>query len=172
MASIFSIEGLKERASGLFNRTKDWILSGRKLFHFDYYKELYYRFRQELGVFSFIQLVAVVLVFLAFMVLPLLAVIGTAFNVNGVFNLLWFRLIFSDPRFWPVNGCSGVPIEIVGNYLYIRGVDCGAIINSIYVGLATTLISTLIGVTLAFFMARYDFYGKSILRILILIPIL
>lgn len=173
MASIFSVEGLKQRASGLFNRTKDWILSGRKLFHFDYYKELVHRYRQEMGVFSSIQLLAVVVIFLIFMVIPLFAVIGTAFSVNGVFDFLWFRLIFSDARFWPVNGCSTrLPIEIVGDYLYIRGVDCGAIINSIYVGLSTTLISTLIGVALAFFMARYDFYGKSILRILILIPIL
>ena len=173
MASIFSVEGLKQRASGLFNRTKDWILSGRKLFHFDYYKELAHRFRQEMGVFSSVQLIAVILVFLVFMVLPLFAVIGSAFTVNGVFDILWFRLIFSDARFWPVNGCSTrPPIEIVGSYLYIRGVDCGAIINSIYAGLATTLISTVIGVALAFFMARYDFYGKSILRILILIPIL
>ncbi len=172
MASILSKEGFKLRFSGFSNRTRDWILSGRKFFHFEYYKELLHQFRSQMGVFSSIQLAAVILVFIFFMVLPLLAVIGSAFTANGVFSLIWFRIIFTDPRFWPVNGCTGVPIQLIGDYLYIRGVDCGAIINSIYVGLSTTLISTLIGVTLAFFMARYDFHGKSILRILILVPIL
>ncbi|MFX1317810.1 MAG: ABC transporter permease, partial [Promethearchaeota archaeon] len=172
MASIFSMDGFKLKVTGFAHRTKDWILSGRKLFHFDYYKDLLQKFRQQMGVFSSVQLLAVIVVFVLFMVLPLFAVIGTAFTANGTFSLLWFRIIFTDPRFWPVHGVTGVPIEIIGDYLYIRGFDCGAILNSIFVGLSTTLISTLIGVALAFFMARYDFYGKSILRILILIPIL
>ena len=172
MASLFSIDGIKERVTGWFQRTKERVLSGRQLFTKKYYLNAYQQFRSELGVFSTVQLIAVIAVFAMFMILPLLSVIGTAFVINGQFSLIWFQLIFSDPRFWPVNGVSGIPIERVGDYLYIRGVDAGAILNSVYVGLATTGISTFIGVTLAFFMARYDFRGKSVLRVLLLIPIL
>jgi iron(III) transport system permease protein len=172
MASIFSIEGLKEKASSWFHRSKERVLSGRQLFTKKYYKNLYYQFRGELGLFSSVQLIAVIVAFGLFMILPLMSVIGTAFVINGRFSLIWFQLIFSDPRFWPVSGISGVPIERIGDYLYIRGVDCGAILNSVYVGLLTTAISTFIGVTLAFFMARYEFRGKSILRVLLLIPLL
>ena len=48
----------------------------------------------------------------------------------------------------------------------------GIIVNSLYSALLTTLFSTLIGVALAFIMARYDFRGKAILRTLLLVPLL
>ncbi len=58
------------------------------------------------------------------------------------------------------------------NTLVIQGVDAGAIVNSLYAGLLTTLFSTAIGVTLAFIMARYEFRGKTFLRVALLIPLL
>lgn len=58
------------------------------------------------------------------------------------------------------------------NTLVIQGVDAGAILNSLYAGFLTTLFSTAIGVILAFIMARYEFRGKTILRVLLLVPLL
>ncbi|MFX0168458.1 MAG: ABC transporter permease [Candidatus Hodarchaeota archaeon] len=172
MTGTLSEDGLKMRVTNWLRRRKEQILSWRKFFTWQYWVNLYIQLRSELGTFSLLQLLVVIFVFALFMILPLISVIWTAFVINGQFSLLWFQLIFSDARFWPVGGISGVPIELVGDYLYIRGIDAGAILNTIYVGLATTVISTLIGVALAFFMARYEFRGKSILRVLLLIPIL
>ncbi len=55
---------------------------------------------------------------------------------------------------------------------YIAGVDAGSIINSLYSAFLTTIFATSIGVVLAFIMARYEFRGKTILRIALLVPLL
>ncbi len=55
---------------------------------------------------------------------------------------------------------------------YISGVDAGAIVNSLYAAFLTTIFATSIGVALAFIMARYEFRGKTILRVALLIPLL
>lgn len=65
-----------------------------------------------------------------------------------------------------------IDYSAAANTLVIQGVDAGAIVNSLYAGLLTTLFSTAIGVTLAFIMARYEFRGKTILRVLLLVPLL
>ncbi len=138
--------------------------------------------RRELDPLTLVQLIAVLVIFLLFMVLPLFSVIGTAFSHNGIPSSFWFVHVFTEPsgKYWPIRivpggidwGFQDVPIELVGETLYIRGIDMGGILNSIMVGLMTTLWSTLIGVALAFIMARYDFFGKTVIRILLLIPML
>ncbi len=55
---------------------------------------------------------------------------------------------------------------------YITGVDAGSIVNSLYAAFLTTIFATSIGVVLAFIMARYEFRGKTFLRIALLIPLL
>ncbi|TFG30322.1 iron ABC transporter permease, partial [Candidatus Thorarchaeota archaeon] len=47
-----------------------------------------------------------------------------------------------------------------------------AIINSIYVAIIVTGFSVLLGVFLAFIVARYDFFGKSIIRTVLIFPLL
>ncbi|MFW9831545.1 MAG: ABC transporter permease, partial [Candidatus Thorarchaeota archaeon] len=118
------------------------------------------------------------------------------FDVIDSWSLFWFQIILGDRYYLPlfvVQAASNNPVHIhpLGFYfqvrgpvyelvqvgtnqyaLLIQGVDMGVIMNSIYSALLTTAFSTVIGVTLAFIMARYDFRGKTILRTLLLIPLL
>ncbi|OLS20841.1 MAG: Molybdate/tungstate transport system permease protein WtpB [Candidatus Heimdallarchaeota archaeon LC_2] len=63
--------------------------------------------------------------------------------------------------------------EVLGETWYIiEGVDHGIILNSIIIAVFTTIISLIIGISLALFMAKRDFRGKQLVSMLILIPLI
>jgi iron(III) transport system permease protein len=150
---------------------------------------------REMDPLSLVQLIAISVIFALFLVLPLWYVMASAFVQEGVPSLFWFNLLFSQRRYFPftlVGGyassssasflhahpigfeflVTGQFVQISGDTMIISGVDMGVIMNSIYSGLVTTAFSTIIGVALAFIMARYDFRGKTVLRTLLLVPLL
>jgi iron(III) transport system permease protein len=95
---------------------------------------------------------AAVLVFLwlffgAFMLYPLGYVFSNALFTADGFSLIFFKLMLSSP-----------------NYVAILA-------NSINLGLAVTLFTTLLSLPLAFLLVRYEFPGKGLLNGLILIPL-
>lgn len=55
--------------------------------------------------------------------------------------------------------------------LVISGLSSSTLVSTLFVALGTTFVSALIGVALAFIIARYEFYGKNLLRVLILFPL-
>jgi iron(III) transport system permease protein len=85
--------------------------------------------------------------FIVFMLYPLGYVFSGAFFTDEGFSLIFFRLMLSSP-----------------NYTVILA-------NSINLGLAVTLFTTLLSLPLAFLLVRYDFPGKGLLNGLILIPL-
>jgi len=85
--------------------------------------------------------------FLAFMLYPLGYVFSNAFFTAEGFSLIFFKLMLSSP-----------------NYVDILA-------NSINLGLAVTLFTTLLTLPLAFLLVRYEFPGKGLLNGLILIPL-
>jgi len=95
---------------------------------------------------------AAVLIFLwlffgAFMLYPLGYVFSNALFTADGFSLIFFKLMLSSP-----------------NYVAILA-------NSINLGLAVTLFTTLLSLPLAFLLVRYEFPGKGLLNGLILIPL-
>jgi iron(III) transport system permease protein len=85
--------------------------------------------------------------FIVFMLYPLAYVFSGAFFTDEGFSLVFFGLMLSSP-----------------NYTVILA-------NSINLGLAVTLFTTLLSLPLAFLLVRYDFRGKGLLNGLILIPL-
>jgi iron(III) transport system permease protein len=85
--------------------------------------------------------------FIVFMLYPLGYVFSGAFFTDEGFSLVFFGLMLSSP-----------------NYTVILA-------NSINLGLAVTLFTTLLSLPLAFLLVRYDFPGKGLLNGLILIPL-
>jgi iron(III) transport system permease protein len=85
--------------------------------------------------------------FIVFMLYPLGYVFSGAFFTDEGFSLVFFGLMLSSP-----------------NYTVILA-------NSINLGLAVTLCTTLLSLPLAFLLVRYDFPGKGLLNGLILIPL-
>jgi iron(III) transport system permease protein len=84
--------------------------------------------------------------FIVFMLYPLGYVFSNAFFTSEGFSLIFMKLLFSSP-----------------NYTIILA-------NSVNLGLAVTLFTTLLSLPLALLLVRYNFPGKGLLNGLILIP--
>ena len=91
-------------------------------------------------------LIGLTIFFGAFMIYPLVYILINAFYVDGKFTLFFFWLMAKDPVQWNI------------------------VLNSINLGLAVTIATTLLSLPMAFAMVRYDFKGKGLLSGLILVP--
>ena len=113
---------------------------------------------------------------LAFLVIPVLVMLLTAFVYNGHVSLFWFKSIFGSPYYFNPLHPEGSLLATIQQgsqtVYYLSGWDFGVVINSILVSLTVMLLTTILGVTFAFVMARYDFPGKNIIRILLFVPLL
>ncbi len=140
--------------------------------------------RRELDRITTIQLIAVVGVFTLFLIMPLISVAAYAFlTTNGEFTLDYMTALFRDPRIWPfiINQSGELDIYLnfnAGAYnsalnaVAVWGWDFGAILNSIYVAVIVTAAAVALGVFFAFLMAKYEFFGKRVIRTLLIFPIL
>lgn len=97
----------------------------------------------SLSVFVF-----TLLFFAAFLLWPVWQILrGGFFDANGAFTVAYFVEVFNNP-------------------LYMDGLK-----NSLLMGIYSTLLALLIALPLAFVADRYDFFGKRLLMILVLLPI-
>ncbi len=90
--------------------------------------------------------VATLLMLLFFLVVPVSVIMVKAFYNDGHFTLDYFRLMFAND------------------------LQTTAIMNSLYIGLATTVITTILTLPLAVINAKFEFPGKGILSGLLLVP--
>jgi len=144
------------------------------------------RLRQEMDSLTWVQLIGILVVFFIFLIWPLVDVIRVSFTLEstGQLTLQHFANLFSDSNVWPwvIDPGTGqmqtylnlnpAVYDAENNLLVVFGWDFGSIINSIYVAIIVTAFSVLIGVFLAFIVARYDFPGKSVIRTMLIFPIL
>ncbi len=113
---------------------------------------------------------------IAFLIIPVLVMLGNAFLYNGKPSLFWFKSIFQSGYYFnPLHpqGSFVTTIEWGGKTVYyFSGLDFGVVVNSIIVSISVMILTTILGVSFAFVMARYDFPGKNIVRILLFVPLL
>jgi len=102
--------------------------------------------RYDLNAANAAVLIFLWLFFIVFMLYPLGYVFSNAFFTAEGFSLVFMKLMFSSP-----------------NYTIILA-------NSVNLGLAVTLFTTLLSLPLALLLVRYNFPGKGLLNGLILIP--
>ena len=105
-----------------------------------------WRRRYDLNPANAAVLIFLWLFFAVFMLYPLAYVFTNAFFTAEGFSLVFMKLLFTSP-----------------NYTIILA-------NSVNLGLAVTLLTTLLSLPLAFLLVRYHFPGKALLSGLILIP--
>jgi ABC-type Fe3+ transport system permease subunit len=123
----------------------------------------------------FIVLSALVLVL--FLVTPILLVMVNAFQPPT--GLPWytnFQRIFSTRDYVRLETLPGeqavTAIPYGDSVLYIvKGVNHGILLNSLLNSLIVTIAATLLGVAVAFTIARYSFPGEEALRILSMVPL-
>ncbi len=144
---------------------------------------------KSIDIFIVAQLVIPLTILLIFLLLPLGSLLYKAFTGSEGFTLNNFKELFSDPRmvashpkldfvdieesyiFRIVNG-TRVPVKVITINIGVHGPDFGIIFNSLFVASCVAVIDLVLGVSAAFIMARYDFPGKSVFRVVILIPML
>ncbi len=111
-----------------------------------------------------------------FLIAPLASILVTAVYVKGEFAFDTIGAIFSNPLFFnPSGGEESYFIRLdhrqdVDVYM-IRGANLGIFLNTLLIGVFTTFLSLVIGVTTALIMARIEIRGKTILGGLLLIPL-
>lgn len=88
------------------------------------------------------------LFFVLFLVYPLLYVFKEAFWIENKFNLTYFKLMVTDPN--------------------IRTL----VINSFKIGVMVTFVTSVVSLPLAYFLTRYRYPGRNMLRSVILIPMI
>ncbi len=140
-------------------------------------KRYMHKFMQDPLSWTIIPIIT--LFFTVFLILPLSFTMYAAFVHNGELNLSAFGTIFNTKKFWdpfPEINDSNFYIQVIApgdgiTTIRIRGLDYGIFLNTIIIGIATTLVSLTLGLTTAFFMARLEFRGKTILSGLLLIPL-
>ncbi|MCG6533573.1 MAG: ABC transporter permease subunit, partial [Syntrophales bacterium LBB04] len=92
---------------------------------------------------------AIWLFFLVFLIYPLIRLFYDSFtNESGLFTLVNFKEFFADS-------------------FYLR-----SLINSLVLGAATVLTTSLIGIPVAFLLLRYDFPGRRLFSYLTIIPMI
>jgi len=101
-----------------------------------------------------IGLLAVVGFVLAFMYIPLFVVIINSFSAQQLSS-------------WPIEDFSLYWWEFAANYEPIRL----ALLNSVIVATAAMVIASILGTLVAFALNRYEFFGKSTVNLLVVLPI-
>ncbi|MFX1369005.1 MAG: ABC transporter permease [Promethearchaeota archaeon] len=186
--------GIIDFFRGLGHRIKNfihWLVSGGKRFvaflrspSTESVKESWKQLRQEMDPLSWIQLAAILVVFGLFLIAPLVQIVFGSFVNEAGFTLEYFfgrgvdygeaTGLFRNPDFMPqfrpedFNWIRPTPAGIVE----IWGIEMGTILNSIFSAIIVTIMSVILGTSFAFLIARYEFSGKSVLRTVLLFPML
>jgi iron(III) transport system permease protein len=128
----------------------------------------------EMDTLSWVQLIAIIVVFGLFLIAPLASVVTGSFVTQSGVSLNLITQLFNNPAYvpqWQPSNFNWIRPTGAGN-IEIWGIDLGVILNSVYVAVAVTIISVILGTSFAFIIARYEFPGKGVLRTLLLFPML
>jgi len=110
--------------------------------------------------------------FIFLLILPLSSIVLRAFLYKGSFSLYWFQSILTNKYFLSLSPKGGKLFEIYGDTLYVWGLDYGIILNSLIIALTVATLCSILGIVTAYIMAKYEFPGKTVLRIGLNIPML
>ena len=112
-----------------------------------------------------------------FMLIPILLVLVQAFTPPAG-GSWWsnFYSVLRSRQYVNFNPIYANPLEVLSLpdgtcTIVLRGVNYGPVLNSLVVASIVTLASTVIGVAIAYVLARYRFLGHSLLRVLATVPL-
>jgi len=130
------------------------------------------RIRREFDGVTVIQTLLSYGLLILFLIAPLFSLLSSAFYFGDQLSLKWFQDILSNPEYVSFTPRGGRLFEVIRGTMYIWGYDYGILLNSLIVALSVTILCSIIGVIVAMIMGRYDFKGKNILKVALLIPLL
>ncbi len=107
-----------------------------------------------------------------FLIAPILMVLVAVTHYN-------FLGIFTDPTMFRVPSFEEflkgfVKSGVLGKNTIVRitGVSFGVVLNSLVTATIVTIVASVLGIVVAFVLARYTFPGKTVFRILAIVPLL
>ncbi len=135
------------------------------------------KLRRELDWLTIVQLAISLSIIFIFLILPVFLLVVNSFYSGGTITFKWFERVLTSREYVSLEPLGGALFKIertgAGVLLFImEGYDYGIILNSILVALFVTIFASIIGLISALIIARYEFPGKNIFRILILVPLL
>ncbi len=132
-------------------------------------RRLLSRLLYELDAFTLVEILFPLFMLVFFLLLPVLSTFEAAAQYR-LSNLLGKS--FWNP--WEPTGQGVRVIEGVGGVsrIVVEGWNFGVILNSVLNAAFVTTIASLLGIVVAFVLARYEFPGKSLLRVMAIIPLL
>ncbi|MCW3990374.1 MAG: iron ABC transporter permease [Candidatus Bathyarchaeota archaeon] len=128
--------------------------------------------KRELDAMTAIQTFIAYAFLLVFLIAPLVLMVGQAFVYQGGASFRWFTDLLSSPEYVSFTSRGGRLFEVRRGVMYLWGHDYGILLNSLIVAFFVTVFCSIIGVVAAMLMGRYRFPGKSLFRVLLLIPLL
>ena len=130
------------------------------------------RIRRELDSLTIIQTFVGYFSLIFFLILPLLSMLVQAFIYQTRVSFYWFWSILSSSDYFSLQAIGGRMWEVRRGILILWGIDHGIFLNSIIIAFNVTLSCCIIGVILAMIMGRYNFPGKRIFQVILLVPLL
>lgn len=130
------------------------------------------RLRREFDAMTIVQTLVGYSTLILFLVLPLFTMMVEAFVYQGRASLHWFWSIATSPEYWSLAPLGGRMFEVRNNIMILWGIDHGILLNSLMVAFNVAVYCSFIGVFLAFIMGRYNFPGKRVFQVLLLVPLL
>jgi len=146
--------------------------------------------RREFDRLTIIQVIIAFSILIFFLLVPIFSMLVSAFIHEGSFTFKHFEDIASDKEMIKIPP-KGTWIKVEERYKFrilpngsrvlvterilaigVEGPDFGYILNTIFVAVVVTIFTSILGLVAAFIMARYDFPGKMLFRVVLLIPML
>jgi ABC-type Fe3+ transport system permease subunit len=128
--------------------------------------------RREFDRMTLLQTLIGFSILIIFLLFPILSMIRRAFLYQGSLSLNWFLNILRSNEYISFPSRGGRLFEVHRGIMYLWGIDHGILLNSLLVALTVTLSCSIIGIIIAMLMGRYRFPGKTIFRVVLLIPLL
>jgi len=135
-------------------------------------KETMEKLRREFDPLTLTQTLISYFMLIGFLILPLSSLVIQGFKSEGGFSLRWFINIMTSPEYVSLQSRGGRMFEVRRGVMYIWGYDHGILLNSLMVAFTVTILCSLIGIGVAMIMGRYNFKGKGIFKVILLIPLL
>ena len=145
--------------------TENWIKSTS-------IKDKVRKLRRELDPLTLTQTLISYFVLIGFLVLPLSSLVIQGFKFEGGLSLNWFIDILTSPEYVSLQSRGGRMFEVRRGVMYLWGYDHGILLNSLMVALTVTVFCSIIGIGVAMIMGRYEFKGKAVFKVILLIPLL
>lgn len=130
------------------------------------------KLHHELDSLTFLQICVGTVFLSVFLLAPLILMVGQAFISKNGLNFTWFTDILSSREYVSIQSRGGRFGEVYNGVLYLWGFDHGILLNSLIVAILVTFSCSIIGVIVAFLISRYNFLGKRIFQVLLLVPLL